>query len=93
MTSIIVFIIAIFIGLISALLLITAFAIALSIFKSSGFGLYLGNVQSRSQSNLITSQPIPSNTSGAKIPAVPFPHATTTLIFFLILFLLIRSFL
>ena len=29
--------------------------------------------------------------SGAKTPAVPFPQATTALIFFLILFLLIKS--
>jgi hypothetical protein len=56
-------------------------------FKSSGFGLYFGKVQSKLQSNSITSQPIPLKISGAKIPAVPFPQATTALIFLLILFL------
>ena len=34
---------------------------------------------------------MPLNISGANIPAVPFPQATTALIFLLILFLFIRS--
>ena len=34
----------------------------------------------------MTSQPIPLNISGANTPAVPFPHATTAFIFFVILF-------
>ena len=62
----------------------------MNIFKSSGFGLYFGNVQSSSQSNSITSQPIPFKISGAKIPAVPLPQATTALIFFLIYFYLLN---
>ena len=76
---------------ISALLSFTALAIACSISKSSGLGLYFGNVQSKLQSSSITSHPIPLKISGANIPAVPFPQATTALIFFLILFLFIKS--
>ena len=34
---------------------------------------------------------IPLKISGANIPAVPLPHATTALIFFVILFLFIKS--
>ena len=52
---------------------------------SSGFGLYFGKLKSKLQSNSITSHPIPLKIFGAKIPAVPLPHATTALIFFLIL--------
>ena len=37
-------------------------------------------MQSRLQSNSITSQPIPLKISGAKTPAVPLPQATTTLL-------------
>ena len=69
--------------IITALLSLTAFAIAWSIFKSSGFGLYLGKDQSSSQSSFTTSQPMAFNIFGAKIPAVPFPQATTALIFLL----------
>ena len=76
---------------ISALFSFTALAIACNISKSSGLGLYFGNVQSRLQSNSITSQPIPRKISGAKIPAVPLPQATTALIFFFILFFFIKS--
>jgi len=46
----------------------------------------LGKVQSKLQSSSITSQPIPLKISGANIPAVPFPQATTAFIFFEILF-------
>ena len=60
--------------------------------RSSGFGLYFGKDQSSLQSNSTTSQPIPFKISGAKIPAVPFPQATTALIFLVILFFFIRSF-
>ena len=77
----------------SALLFFTDLAIACNISRSSGLGLYFGNVQSSLQSNSITSQPIPLKISGAKIPAVPLPQATIALIFFLILFLSIKSFL
>jgi len=59
--------------------------------RSSGFGLYFGKDQSNSQSNSTTSQPMLFNISGANIPAVPLPQATTTLIFLLILFFLIKS--
>ncbi len=38
----------------------------------------------------MTSHPIPLKISGAKIPAVPLPQATTAFIFLFILFLLIR---
>ena len=78
---------------ISALLSLTAFDIACNISRSSGFGLYFGKLQSNLQSNSTTSQPIPLKMSGANIPAVPFPQATTALIFLFILFLFIKSFL
>jgi hypothetical protein len=76
---------------ISASLSFTALLISCSISKSSGLGLYFGKVQSNLQSNSITSKPTPLKISGANIPAVPLPHATTALIFLLILFLLIKS--
>ena len=41
----------------------------------------------------MTSQPMPLKISGANIPAVPLPQATTALIFFSILFLEIKFFL
>ena len=78
---------------ISALLSLTALLIACNISISSGFGLYFGKVQSSLQSSSITSHPISLKISGANIPAVPFPHATTALIFFFILFFFIKSFL
>ena len=49
---------------------------------SSGLGLYFGKLKSKLQSNSIISHPISLKIFGAKIPAVPFPHATTALIFF-----------
>jgi len=49
-------------------------------------GLYFGKVKSKLQSNSTTSQPIPLKICGANTPAVPFPQATTALIFFCILF-------
>ena len=72
---------------ISALFFFMVSPNAWSIFKSSGLGLYLGKLKSRLQSSSITSQPILLSISGANIPAVPLPQATTTLILFLILFL------
>ena len=76
----------------SALFSFTALAIACSISRSSGLGLYFGNVKSKLQSNSTTSHPIPLKICGANIPAVPFPQATTALIFFLILFFEIKLF-
>ena len=75
----------------SALFSWTHFETARNIFKSSGLGLYFGKLKSSLQSNSITSQPIPLKISGANIPAVPLPQATTALIFFFNLFFLIRS--
>ena len=75
----------------SALFSLTDLEIACNIFKSSGLGLYLGKFQSRLQSNSITSQPISLKISGANIPAVPLPQATTAFNFLFILFLFIKS--
>ena len=52
---------------------------ACSMCRSSGLGLYLGKVKSRSVSMPITSAPMRLRASGAKAPAVPLPQAAITL--------------